>query len=459
MLTLIVSDLHLAAGVDPQTGKFSPLDDFLADDVFARWLAFYQETERNAHLVLNGDTFDPTQVTALPSDDQVAAVTGQARLDADQRRYGLRHSPREVCWKLRRIAQGHPAFFVALARWVRHAHHIHVIVGNHDIELRYPEVQEEFLRCVAQSIPGLYPDTVRSHIRFYDSYLYQPQQQLYVEHGGQYDSFSSADNGHHPASHFTTRYLFNHLEARTPEADNIFPFTRYLAWQLSTDTLWAVTMLLFRLPDYVRGLWRGEHRLPAGTPPLCRLPAQAEARIAQAAQDQRRRLARIGHRTALLTLAAVLLNVASHIAPLGIVLLALHDHWFLAALTLIAWPLTRTIGRSISYNHLHRSLIREHDFLCESAAQFAPTLAEQQIKTMVFGHTHQPDQAVLSAGLTYFNTGTWMPLLADHDRLISEHKRYPFVLVRDGETMLYRWDDALGRPCRPILLETRPHTK
>lgn len=32
---LIVSDLHLSAGLDPKSGKFSHLEDFLFDDAFA----------------------------------------------------------------------------------------------------------------------------------------------------------------------------------------------------------------------------------------------------------------------------------------------------------------------------------------------------------------------------------------------------------------------------------------
>ena len=36
---VIVSDLHLSEGKDPATGKYSPLEDFRFDDIFAQFLS------------------------------------------------------------------------------------------------------------------------------------------------------------------------------------------------------------------------------------------------------------------------------------------------------------------------------------------------------------------------------------------------------------------------------------
>jgi len=43
---LIVSDLHLCEGLNPKTGKFSRLEDFLFDDAFARFLRYHEEVKQ-----------------------------------------------------------------------------------------------------------------------------------------------------------------------------------------------------------------------------------------------------------------------------------------------------------------------------------------------------------------------------------------------------------------------------
>ena len=70
---LIVSDLHLCEGLDPKSGKFSRLEDFLFDDAFARFLRYHQEVREQPRfggrpwlLIFNGDLFDFLQVVTLP---------------------------------------------------------------------------------------------------------------------------------------------------------------------------------------------------------------------------------------------------------------------------------------------------------------------------------------------------------------------------------------------------------
>jgi hypothetical protein len=55
---LILSDLHLSSGFDPNKGSYSPLENFFYDEQLARLLSYHQrqaqEVGQDLHLVLLG---------------------------------------------------------------------------------------------------------------------------------------------------------------------------------------------------------------------------------------------------------------------------------------------------------------------------------------------------------------------------------------------------------------------
>jgi UDP-2,3-diacylglucosamine pyrophosphatase LpxH len=454
-LTLIVGDLHLASGRDPVTGKYSPLDDFYADSAFSRFLAHYHGADAASHLVLNGDTFDLAQVVELPPSEEVPGVVGSGSLDRDRLRYGLGHSAAETCWKLSRVAAGHPLFFEALGAWVRRRQHVHFVFGNHDVELRHASAQDRLVELIAAAQPDLAPAAARPYVHFHAWYMLQPEQQLYVEHGGQYEPLAYVQGGDLPACYFNNRYLFNLLEVRTPEADNIFPFSRYISWLLATDTIPTLAILLRQLPDFLRARGGAGDALPPAAPPASRLPAAVEEAIEQAAASQRRVIGRSTYRTTLLTLLALVLLVISHLSPMLAVALALSGSPVLAVLALAAWPILRAASNSITGNYLHRSFILESDFLEEASRRLAPVFSRHGIRTVAFGHTHQGDLARLPGGLRYYNTGTWIPIFSEDTRLDTRERSYLFVEVRDGEARLRRWDPATGEIELPTIIDRR----
>ena len=71
---LVVSDLHLSEGLDQESGKISPREDFFFDQEFARFLEYHdrlssEDPRCQGHrwkLILNGDVFDFLQVVAKP---------------------------------------------------------------------------------------------------------------------------------------------------------------------------------------------------------------------------------------------------------------------------------------------------------------------------------------------------------------------------------------------------------
>jgi hypothetical protein len=259
---LIVSDLHLCEGLDPQSGKFSRLEDFLFDDAFARFLHYHEEVKNQPRfggrpwlLILNGDLLDFLQVVSLPEEGRMLhAVKGIGRhkeLRINERDYGLGTTAEESEWKLKRIARGHQSFFAALGWFVAHSNHIAVLKGNHDIEFHWPSVWERFVveveraytreRLMLGQGPSVTSEELDARIRFCPWFYYEPGR-VYVEHGGQYEPASyfadylnpvvpdDPERIQLPWGSLFVRYLFNKVEDVHPFADNVKPPVRYLMW-------------------------------------------------------------------------------------------------------------------------------------------------------------------------------------------------------------------------------------
>jgi len=283
---LIVSDLHLSEGRDPSTRKLSPNEDFFFDGEFWRFLRYYRKPRhgRPWHLLINGDFMDFLQVTKLP--DNLAGY----RYDRRHPCYGLGCGERETVFKLGVIFAGHRDFFLALADFLARGNRVTIIRGNHDVEFFYPAVQEEFRRLLRayynnwrsklpelqEMEPGdVVPEPANldkpDAIAFRDWFYYEPQQ-LWVEHGHQYDANNSfcyllvptLPDGparqaliELPLGSAFVRYLFNLIETVHPFADNIKPVSRFVRWFLTNEPLVAVSFLCGHAGrHFLRRLWR-----------------------------------------------------------------------------------------------------------------------------------------------------------------------------------------------------------
>lgn len=199
----VVGDLHLGAGsAEPE------LEDFDQDDHLAR---FVERIARpGSALIINGDFIDFPQIppyTVGPADhllwDEEASLA-----------------------KLELALAAHPRPFDALATFVKNGGELRIHVGNHDLDLAWPAVQERLRRAV------------RGAIRFELSHsLYHG---VHVEHGHMFTpenapSHATAFIHSHPAPGGEHRYLervwgtdfmlqfYNELERKNPFADNVKP--------------------------------------------------------------------------------------------------------------------------------------------------------------------------------------------------------------------------------------------
>ncbi len=119
-LILCISDIEMGAG--------GPHDDFPHSDFLGELILSYNEPpfdQLAIDLVLNGDVFDLLKTTHLGKHStQISADVGLG--------------------KMSRVAAAHPLFFEAIRNFVAHEsapRDVHFLVGNHDFEILFPEVQ------------------------------------------------------------------------------------------------------------------------------------------------------------------------------------------------------------------------------------------------------------------------------------------------------------------------------
>jgi len=493
---LIVSDLHLSEGFDPDTGRTSRLEDFLLDDTFARFLRYHEEVKDQPRfggrpwlLIINGDFFDFLQVVSLPEEGEslreIKGVGLHKELRANEQDYGLGTTAEESAWKLKQIAQGHQRFFAALGRFVAHGNHIAVVKGNHDVELHWDDVQERFAieteRAYARerrrlgSGPPVTLEACRERICFYPWFYHEPER-VYVEHGCQYEAANHFHDLLNPVlpddperielpwGSLFVRYLFNKVEDVHPFADNIKPLTRYLGWAFREDPVRTVEILTKRGWVFLRAFWKvtrktatsalhtpdgqGADELPNAVP----LPKEIAEQIRALAQQRVDASWQEWVGSALLRLISflMLLIIALFVGLAGFSIASVGSPWWLTVVCLAAAVLAYFMRRE-----LKRSLgpLVERNYLLAAAAGLEQILGTNQwVCYIVMGHDHRATVERLRRAW-YVNTGAWVPVY-EEDGPIEGREELTFFRLgweHEGTPELMRWDDAVGAPARVIL--------
>ncbi|MEQ1505635.1 MAG: hypothetical protein ABMB14_25605 [Myxococcota bacterium] len=439
---LVISDLHLgdlgANGLLEQE-LCSFLDHHRAD---GRW-----------RLVVNGDMIDLVGVTVMPAD--VGWLTG---LHPDDHLYGLGARAHAAALKLRWVIERHAAVFRALGSFVGAGHTVAIVVGNHDVELHWPEVQQVLLDGIAAVTPGVDPDVIRAGITVHD-WVFFEEGVAWIEHGHQYDPYCSFEEVLEPAT--------DEQEA-DPNLGALLP--RYIGGQVQDDIhhLWGSTFW-----GYLR-FWAGQgtDRLQAIVGAYldvfrrmvehwrARLPERLAARRARA----RERLRRVARRLRLpeerlLALAALAVPPVS--VDLGrivralmidrLVLLVFGPLVALIPFVLLPWewvPLG-AIGALVPLTWFGRSSLvaREPTDPSETMRRIARSIRElAKVPIVVMGHSHAACAEGDGRGW-YFNTGTWVGSDPDrpftHLRIVHTDRGWRAALCqwRDGASRAY---DAAG---------------
>lgn len=229
---LIVSDLHLGADLK-RTGFAFLRGVATLDREFGRFLDWYgahRESDRPWRLIVNGDMVDFINVTLVPGEGE--ADLGFVVTD-DERRFGLEGEEAKVAWMMDRVIDRHRPLFEKLGAFLAAGNELAIVRGNHDVEFHWPKVQERFVQRLAEL--GAPP----ASIRFLPWFYYEPGA-IFVEHGHQYDDYSSFEyllapvspdapsRVDLPLSHYAIRYLANAFPNITTHDKDGWSFFDYI---------------------------------------------------------------------------------------------------------------------------------------------------------------------------------------------------------------------------------------
>lgn len=454
---LVVSDLHL--GADLKRGGFTYLRSIVRLDrelsAFLDWYAANREGGLPWRLVVNGDMVDFVTITLVPEPGDQPGF----EVTEDDRRFGLATGEEEkIDWLLCRVMDRHRKVFERLAAFVAAGNEVAILRGNHDAEFHWPRVQRTFLDRLAKigvmtgGVPAEDRDAFVSRVSFLPWFYYEPGT-IFVEHGHQYDDYSSFEyvlapvspHGKRtdvPLSHFAVRYLAN-----------VFP-------NISVDDKDGWTLL-----DFFRFVWTGQagriHALFLGyVACVARVIASVGSRklwsdsrhgahgdvLHELAEhwkltpDRLRRLESLQAAGALRSWSrAIQCYYLDRFAVVGLALASI------AMIVLAGLPLPLLAVCLVAAVAADRLLARTRDSetppkLRRAAVAVALLL---EVPLVVMGHTHRAGEEELGDGRLYVNTGTWVPA--------PEAPGFTHLALRRTasgrpETELRRWTD--GGPVR-----------
>ena len=182
---LVFSDVHLGSDLN-DSGPFVPRSPAVDRDL-ARMLEHYRGVTPPAdrwRIVIAGDFIDFVGMSIDPREGEVVAT----ELTLEERRNGVGSAEDHARLKLRRVATRHAEIFAELGQLVAEGHALTVLHGNHDIELHWDGLKQDFRELVAAAAPEAERAVAAARIEFEPWFFYR-EGVVYIEHGHQYDPF------------------------------------------------------------------------------------------------------------------------------------------------------------------------------------------------------------------------------------------------------------------------------
>jgi UDP-2,3-diacylglucosamine pyrophosphatase LpxH len=466
---LVVSDLHIGQDCNGH-GRMRALRSIVRLDrelrAFLRYYATHRVNDRPWRLVLAGDVIDFMQVSLRPKDGEARTRWHFFRLTPEEAQYGLGHGAERSVWKLERVMDRHRRVFLALAEFVAAGHELCVIRGNHDNDLHWEEVQRAFVALLgeihARAHRGDRAD-LEQRIHFYPWFYYQ-EGLLYIEHGHQYDEFSSfeyfldpvpppeAKREDMPIPMLALRYFANQIPNFPSLEQDSWRASDYLRWVVRCGIsplriLYMYLRLILKI-FFVHGRGRGAPRdagwLERRLGDLERVYGMPRALLRRITQLH---VKPVGHhlwRSIQVLCVDRIFVVLALFGTLAALAVAPLPGWAEAALMVGA------SGLSVAALWWLGKL---RDVTCgRQLARAARSLAEHlRVKFVVMGHTHEPMAHVVSEAKSwYLNTGTWIPPppRLSHAGACDCHLTHLAVVAEGPEARarLLRWCSAARRP-------------
>jgi len=486
---IVLSDLHLGRGKNPETGRYFSLEAFFYDDDLRRFLRYLcDESTRGGvpfKLVFNGDVFDLLRIE--PEDAGPEATRRE-------RRFGPAATPAIAARMTAEILAGHPGFVDGVAQVLEAGHEVVFLPGNHDIELQWAPVQAEVRRAIVERVHARGGDvaTVERYLRF-EPWFYHEPGRLWVEHGCQYDAESSfryplrssmlaLGEGHEaeaetevdlPLGSFTQRYLYNAFGPITFMVPSTRANFRYFKWLLVNRPRLLARVLKSHGP-FAWQLLRRVARAAAVSKQRLQRGHERELRDLAASSGLGERLLRIDAlkdtKHDLVAAARALGWQFTKFAGLGLmVAILVTGLWFagfatinalgvgvgLKALSFLGLNFLLLVAAAVGMGY---ALFRAQPTISTgslwNAANEISNLLDVPVVT--FGHTH--DEALWRLDTPgrrswYFNTGTWIAVFTHEELMPRERVQFTFLRVRGHEGELLQWSPGRGEPMPVILLD------
>lgn len=471
---LLLSDNHLGEYIKEHARidylkKMGEIDKDLCD--FFEYYANNRQGGRPWRLVINGDFLDFLTVTVRPSDEAQQSTPGLA-LDPEELLFGLDSDEEKVVWKLERMFERHRLAFTFLADFVGKGNYLEMLYGNHDAEFFWSEAKDTFVRLLvdvyfgSERVPGHSRREFASRVRWHEWFYYEPGE-FYIEHGSQYDDFSSfeyrlcpivpfrSDDLAMPVSHMIIHYFVNHMEGfRTHGKDNwtMVDFLRWLigqGWDKSKFIIKSYIEMSRRIIRYARTLQEADH-------------SEVKAAHEAAMEDQAERY---GLEAKTVRDIDALRNTPVHYTTTGAIQAGSVDIWayMLCYMVLLAGMLTVFSGWKaklvvivvwsglvMARKHIIRGF-RNLFMGGEVSTVVAPKLDEAaerlarllDVRYVIMGHTHKPVVRKVrhDPPCYYINTGAWLaPEKPERHRGgCRSALTYAVIDVDEREHQLLRW--------------------
>lgn len=458
---VLISDVHLTElDVPEEEGWWEYKSPAAAQDV--ELVSFLESLERRrpdalarTTLICNGDTWDFDSVFSAPEGVEVPP-------------WGLPFTMEGSVWKMRRLVRDHHHFVRGLSRFLSRGNRVIFVMGNHDRELWFPEVQEVLTEAVVAVAPVGTGEIVAENLMFESWFVHEPGV-LYAEHGQQYDTTCAYRDVLHPVAPGDRK--------TPPEIEMSFGSVigRRILARLGTFNPFNDESFIMSFSGYIRHFFDyywPKHRLfrpyfaasfttlfemrrrrkralakPKDTGPLYEAYAKDKGVDHGFIAMLRRlsspplhdRLRQLMHELWLDRFFFFFVAIVALIAGIAAV-----ETWTQALLLLAMLPLVTFVLRTMGRGSL---ALQERGRWGLVAEQIARQLA---VPIIAFGHSHRPERRPLAGGGRYYNLGSWAPVLdADRESTLGRARR--FLVVRPiADRRIYvafeRWADGESTP-------------
>lgn len=497
---VVISDLHLGSGLD-RRGTYSKHEEFFYDHEFESFIRYLMDRSsvsgRTVKLVCNGDIMDFLAVREVPPDKDLAGLG--FRLKKSESRYGMGSAETKAVWKTRKILDGHPVFFQALLDFLSAGHHVVFIRGNHDLEFFWSTVKKTIVEHFRDQLAtkGQDPEMILTRFEMREWFYYEPER-IYIEHGNQYDPTNALTAPlvpllpegaygvgerllDYPVGSLFARFVYAPVRAIDPYRTHVISFAQYLGVIRGYNLLDFFRTLYFNFPFFLRAVRNSVNFSKEDLAVL--MKKQAEARAGYAAENamtekmaqevDQLRSRPLGHssyqifmelfqpflRQVIIFSALAVLSVYGWILIFTSLSTLLSHSIFGRASLMAVLAVLSVVGLFFALTKVGKAIVNYTDPLVPGTRDKAHRAARiTAVPLVIMGHTHVAERVTWEDGITYVNSGTWVPMPGPWDHIQPRARQFTFVEVSGLDAKLWRWEPHLGRPVPPVILAEEEST-